>query len=300
MADGKDGYDYKALEADISRLKDAYPFLDIVAAGKSVLGRNIYCIKLGYGPSEVFYNGAHHSNEWITSMLLMQFARNFMRAYSEGLRMRGYDTVNIFEKCSIFVMPMVNPDGVDFVINGPDSGISGFNLPVDISGDRNQWKANIRGVDLNLNYPAGWDRAKAYEKLFKAVGPSPSRHAGPNPLSEPESRAVAEFTGSHDFKIVIAYHTQGKEIYWRYQDFDPPRSRAIANLFSSASTYGLSETIPEDSFAGFKDWFIMRFNRPGFTIEAGYGKNPLPVSQLPDIYDDNEEIMLMTPLLGLY
>ena len=37
------------------------------------------------------------------------------------------------------------------------------------------------------------------------------------------------------------------------------------------------------SMGGFKDWFIEAFRRPGFTIEVGKGRNPLPFGQLPAI-----------------
>jgi len=85
MADVKTDMTIRRWRADISRLKDAYPFLDIVAAGKSVLGRNIYCIKLGYGPSEVFYNGAAPFKRMDNFYAAYAVCKEFMRAYSEGL-----------------------------------------------------------------------------------------------------------------------------------------------------------------------------------------------------------------------
>ena len=51
------------------------------------------------------------------------------------------------------------------------------------------------------------------------------------------------------------------------------------------------------AFAGYKDWFIKVFRRPGFTIEAGAGENPLPLSQFDEIYRDNLGI-LVTAAMG--
>ena len=51
------------------------------------------------------------------------------------------------------------------------------------------------------------------------------------------------------------------------------------------------------SFAGYKDWFIKVFRRPGFTIEAGSGENPLPIGQFEEIYRDNLGI-LVTAAMG--
>ena len=45
-------------------------------------------------------------------------------------------------------------------------------------------------------------------------------------------------------------------------------------------------------YAGYKDWFIMNYDRPGYTVEAGLGENPLPMSQFAQIYEDNKEILL--------
>ena len=46
-------------------------------------------------------------------------------------------------------------------------------------------------------------------------------------------------------------------------------------------------------YAGYKDWFIQQFNRPGYTIEVGIGENPLPLSQFEEIYRDNMGILTL-------
>ena len=65
-----------------------------------------------------------------------------------------------------------------------------------------------------------------------------------------------------------------------------------------SSGYELADTPYESSFAGYKDWFIQKFRRPGYTIEAGSGQNPLHIEQFPEIYRDNLGI-LVTAALGL-
>ena len=76
---------------DIDGLEARYPFIETGVAGKSVLGKNLYYIRLGEGPNEVHYNGAHHALEWITTPLLMKFIENFCNAYSLGYSIRGYN-----------------------------------------------------------------------------------------------------------------------------------------------------------------------------------------------------------------
>ena len=117
------------------------------------------------------------------------------------------------------------------------------------------------------------------------------------PLTEPESLAIYRFTLSHNFRMVIAYHTQGEEIYWQFQNFNPPNSFYIGSKFAAASGYLLAKTPYNSSFAGFKDWFIQNYNRPGYTIEAGLGQSPLPISQFDQIYQDNIGILVLGAVL---
>ncbi len=294
-------YTYQILEMDIRGLKARYPFLETGIAGNSVLGKNLYYIRIGRGPVQVFYNGAHHSLEWITSPLLMKFIENFSRAYSQGKSIRGYNLQDIFNNSSIYIIPMVNPDGVNLVLEGlkPENPFYDRLLEWNDTGlpFSQVWNANIRGVDLNRNYPASWEEAKAQEEFLGVDGPGPTRYGGPAPLSEPETQSVVNFTRRFDFKLVIAYHSQGRVIYWLYKNIIPPRSRAIADVFSAATGYTVSDTPYEAAYAGYKDWFIEQYFRPGYTFEVGIGKNPLPISQFDTIYNNNEEAMLLGPIV---
>lgn len=61
--------------------------------------------------------------------------------------------------------------------------------------------------------------------------------------------------------------------------------------------YSVEDVPYNSSFAGYKDWFIQNYNLPGFTIEAGYGSNPLPISQFNSIYKDNIGILVLGMVL---
>lgn len=294
-------YTYEIMERDIRGLKTRYPFLEVGSIGQSVLGKNLYYIRIGTGPVEVSYNGSHHGLEWITTPLLMKFIESFSKAYSSGKALRGYNVSDIFNRSSIYIIPMVNPDGVDIVLNGPQPSNPYYNdyarwnntgLPLNLV-----WKANARGVDLNRNYPASWEEAKAQEIEFGVRGPAPTRYGGPSPLSEPETQAMAEFTRNHNFKLVIAYHTQGEVIFWLYQGMMPPGAREYGEIFARSTGYQLADVPYEAAYAGYKDWFIEEFYRPGYTFEVGLGVNPLPISQFDRIYNDNEEVMLLAPII---
>ena len=121
---------------------------------------------------------------------------------------------------------------------------------------------------------------------------------GRAPLNQLESRALAGYTEFIDPALVLAYHSQGKEIYWQFGDYQVPGARELGEEFARVSGYSLAETPYASSFAGYKDWFIQYFRRPGYTIEVGTGENPLPLSQFDEIYRDNLGI-LVTGAKGL-
>ena len=107
----------------------------------------------------------------------------------------------------------------------------------------------------------------------------------------------ALLANKNNFKLVIAYHTQGKEIYWQFANFNPPNSFYIGTQFAKSSGYKLTDTPYNSSFAGYKDWFIQDYNKPGYTIEAGIGESPLPISQFDEIYRDNIGILILGAVL---
>ncbi|GMQ64999.1 M14 family metallopeptidase [Vallitalea maricola] len=293
-------YTYSVLENNILGLSKRYPFLRFDSIGNSVDGRQIYRIRIGNGNNHVIYNGAHHANEWITTPLLMKWIEVFSEVYSRKGSIRGYDTEQIWNYATIDIVPMVNPDGVELVIDGVDNINSNkdqlikWNLG---SEDFNDWKSNINGVDLNRNYDAGWKEYKQLEKEFGVIGPGPFLYGGTKPESEPESLAMANLTRSIDTRLVLAYHTQGQVIFWNYKDLQPEISLYIGETFAKASGYELASEDLSQSLAGYKDWYILDFRKPGYTVEVGKGKNPLPIEQFDMIYENNEEILLLASII---
>ncbi len=108
-------YNYSLMSQNLVTLNHTYPFLNIQTVGNSVLGKNIYVIKLGMGGKKVFYSASIHANEWITSVLLMKFIEDYCISYNNNSALCGYSVRNLFNSVSIYIMPMINPDGVDLV-----------------------------------------------------------------------------------------------------------------------------------------------------------------------------------------
>lgn len=299
-----------SLTEDVIReLAEAYPFIERLSIGKSVMGRDIWMLRIGTGERQVFYNASFHANEWITTTVLLKFAEDYVRAVAQndtvpqGSAQQDRESVtlppasDIYRRTTLYLVPLVNPDGIDLVTGALSEG-EYYDRAARIAADYpdipfpDGWKANIDGVDLNLQFPAGWELAKEIKYSQGFTKPAPRDYVGSGPLTAPESVAVYELTLRSDFRLILCYHTQGEVIYWKYKDYEPECSRKIAEMFARSSGYALEETPAASGNAGYKDWFIQDYNRPGYTIEAGLGENPLPISQFDEIYRRNLGILM--------
>ncbi len=273
---------------EMNRLAGTYPFVTLSEYGRSVLGRPLLYICAGTGARRVWINASHHANEWITTMVLLKFMNELFEKAQTGGEISGFDAKTLLRNARLCFMPLVNPDGVDLVLGKLDQ--------IEVADARkvannypfipfpSGWKANLRGIDLNLQYPANWEKAKEIKFAQGFTSPAPRDYVGPAPLVAPESRTLAAFTQAGSPDVTLSLHTQGEVIYWRFADFDPPGARELGEKLAVASGYTLSTTPPESDNAGYKDWFIQEWNRPGYTVEMGQGENPLPISDLDSIY----------------
>lgn len=291
-------YSYDIMMLNIKRFILKYPFLNTGSIGTSVMGKDIPYIQIGLGPNKVLYVGSTHANEWITSTLLMKFIQDFSDSYLQEKNIfENISAKEIYQDTTIVIIPMLNPDGVDLVVGDIDTmseeyiNAKNISLNYPTIAFPSGWKANISGIDLNLQFPANWQQAKEIKFNQGYISPAPRDFVGNYALEAPEAINIYDFTISNDFSLMLTYHTQGEVIYWKFLNFNPPNAEKYGILFEKVSGYPLQSTPYSSSFAGFKDWFIQNYNWPGYTIEAGFGTNPLPISQFNNIYKDNIGIL---------
>lgn len=289
---------YARCEQAILELAKKYPFLRTEVLTETAQGRNIRTLVIGNGARKVIYSAGWHANEWITTPVLLKFVEEFAEALQNGGEIFGVNAGDLAAKTTIYTVPMVNPDGVDLVTGAiapeqkayQNAALIADNFPSIPFPEG--WKANLNGVDLNLQFPAGWLRAREIKFLQGYNRPAPRDYVGRAPLHQREAKAMAGYTEYIDPALVLAYHSQGKEIYWSFMDYEVPGARELGEAFARVSGYTLTEPAPGSSYAGYKDWFIKVFRRPGYTIEVGSGVNPLPLSQFGEIYRDNLGILV--------
>ena len=291
-------YTYEILRKDLFYLLKEFSFLESAVAGCSVLGKEIPFIRFGKGERKILITGAHHGKEWITSMLNMALIESLSTMYKEKKRLGEQDIGKYFNKNTLVFVPMVNPDGVNLCIKGltddipvfTRSRLIGMNMGCeDFIG---KWQSNINGVDLNHNYDANFEKGKTIAFADGVYGPGSGRFSGECAESEPETRVVVSLTKEIKPDIVIAYHSQGEEIFYKYNGKCANGALEIAERMAQISGYTLSLATGLTDCSGYKDWVIEKFNVPAFTIEVGKGENPLPLSQFEKIFSDNLKIVL--------
>lgn len=292
-------FDYEELIKKIEYFKNSYPFFNVTSIGKTILGKSIPLVTLGNGTKSVIYIGGHHGMEWITCALLINFIKEFCNEYTNSANIFNVSTKILYETRKIYVIPMLNPDGIEYSIHGISENniLKERLMKMNGNADFSHWQANARGVDLNHNYNSGFREYKVIEKKLNIYGGAKTKYSGEYPESEPETRAICNFLRWSKPEIAISLHTQGEEIYYTSGEKTCINSLQIAKTISRWTGYKISFPSGTAKYGGFTDWFIEEFNKPSFTLECGIGKNPLPFSDFNKIYAQIKRTLFTAPIL---
>ncbi len=262
-------YTYEMMIEDAGALAAMYPDnIDVSIIGHSVEGRNLTLIKMGTGEKKLLLVGAHHAREYISSTYLMNMIDQYMYAAASGTSFGEYDVADLLSQVTVYVVPMLNPDGVNLVINGEQSvkDVQAVSAMAMLQDTYAEWKANINGVDLNRQYPCYWEI-----KASNTFTPSSEMYKGEDSATEPEVRAMMDLCDHNDFLLAASFHTKGEIIYWADSGTVDLIDGAedIAKDLSLSTGYDIVPPSEDPAVygAGFENWFRQEFLRPGFCIE---------------------------------
>ncbi|MBQ8433080.1 MAG: hypothetical protein IJX28_09380 [Clostridia bacterium] len=291
--------DHAALLCDLEALCAKFPGLEFDYLGESILGRPIPRIRLGHGPKMFFYIGAHHGMEWITASLLQHFLRDFLEIDNHRGRIFGQDLALWKQRNTLFLIPMLNPDGVEYQIHGIHGENPLYERLMEMnrqSNDFSTWQSNARGVDLNHNYDADfWEYKKQEAEL--GIQNGPTRFSGEHPESEPEVHALCNCIRYHSPTAILTLHTQGEEIFFKSGHRTLPGTTSVARALSRLTGYRLSVAEGLASYGGLTDWCVQKEICPSFTMECGKGTNPLPAAMEFPIYAKLRRALFLFPTL---
>ncbi|MCR4771118.1 MAG: hypothetical protein K5855_02275 [Oscillospiraceae bacterium] len=274
-------YGYDQMVTDIAELEAEYPeLISSYVIGSSVEGRDIPAFNLGRGKREVIICASMHASEHITTNFVMYMTESYCRGYREDASLDGLSYRTVLDNVKFIIVPMINPDGVTLAQFGL-SAVSDPEAVKAIGGDRDDyfdWKANIRGVDLNGNFEWKWGMRDDISE------PAPYGYVGPYACSEPETRAMRELLDSSDYYLLSSMHIRGEVIYWLDTDtlqlYD--RFYPTAKRFADAFDFTLLE--PED--VSDRGGYMVNTERAmkqkyGMTVEmcSFWYSDPYPISR---------------------
>ncbi|WP_419883265.1 M14 family zinc carboxypeptidase [Peribacillus sp. B-H-3] len=287
-------YTYEKMEKDLNDLQKKYKF-GLKSLGITQKGKKIYAAHLGEGEESIIITGSHHGREWLTSLLLMKMLEQYAKAYHLNEPISRYPS-EILNKVSIWFVPMVNPEGVS--IQQGDLSLYNWKEKLALmkmnrySLNFMRWKANGQGIDLNRQYPAGWSNVET-----GINHPSYHFYKGKYPLQAKEAAALASFTQKIRPLLAVAYHTSGREIYWKYQNKQENviRDYLLASKTAKMTSYLLSVPEKHATGSGYTDWFITEFKRSAITLEAGppAGETSVPMKVFKEEWQRNKYVGIM-------
>lgn len=263
-------YTYEQMVTDMAALQATYPdSVKLDTIGKSEMNRDIPVMIVGnpQAPNHVLMQGAMHAREHFTAWLLMAIMDSSLKAKL------------LSENVCYHVIPMSNPDGVTLsqtqTLNENQVQIYLRDLAygyVNLGQNEyaRQWKANALGVDLNRNFPAGWENKAEHPE------PSISRYRGESPLCAAESKALADYTQSRQFDSTFSFHSHGSVLYYAYGSKQPVNDLSYSLALAVQKQTGYTPIGYDGTTgAGYKDWVMDALGIPSLTVEIGSTQTPL-------------------------
>ncbi len=284
----KKKYSYNEMRSDINRLAKKYSkYMTYSVAGTTADGRNIYLIKLGNqkAKKKILVQSTIHAREYMNSILTMSQLEYYLQNWNcmfDSTQTYG-DT---FDNVCVYIMPMLNPDGVTISQYGI-RGIRSAKLRAKLANmpgidNPTRWKSNARGVDLNRNFGAFWSK-RGY--------PSADFYSGPYANSERETKTIEKLIKRNSVKYVLSYHSTGTDVFWNVGQTGKiyRETKKLATTVANYIGYPLGEqSVPEGLSY---NWTIYNMNIPELIIETGYMRCPAPISEFKSIWNSNKNLV---------
>ena len=251
VTDPYTNYTYAKLDKEIKAVAVRYhEAISLSSIGTTSGGKNLYLLRLGKGSKKVLYVGTMHGSEHINTAFLMRMAERYAYCYLAQRLFNGRDVYKLLNEYTIYIVPMINPDGADKAIN---EGIS--------------WKANGNGVDLNDNFPTS-----RWKDLNNGVtAPGRKDYKGPSAASEKETKALIKLCNENRFEFAISFHTKGQVIYWIDSlTKEVLGAKALTQKVVNSTGYKAvgTTTNVNDYAGGFENWFREAYSKPGLCVET--------------------------------
>ena len=273
-------HSYFNIKKYIHELEAVYPFLELKTLTRTAGGREVQALFFGKTNDYVLYLAPFSGNDRLCTTLLLRFFEELCHAVHKGEELCSLNIRKALYGKGVIVIPIINPDGYEISLKGNSALNHLSNEIKNISkGDYKNYKANIRGVDLEKNF-------------IKCLGgaPAPYGFGGYSPFSEPESLCLAEFLRKTNIRHIINLCSDDIGITF-YNINNNNKAIKMAEIMQAVSGYDIS--ISEDIKDDFKYWFNKEFLKPAFKI----GTEKLSVKNLPIVYEHIKELLVLSSIM---
>lgn len=292
-------YSYTSMAGDLLSITKSHQVdkpVKLIKIGTSLDKRNIYCLRIGNpnAKKRVFVMAGLHAREYMNPYFVMDNVEDMLNHYDTSYSKRGYTYRQLYENVCLYVLPMVNPDGITIAQQGAD-GIKDKTLRANVKNIKkrsgvsySRWKGNARNVNLNRNFPVGWKKLSSYRK---------EGTAGSKPGSEPETKCLMNYIETIKPTAVISYHSMGEILYWGYavnkSSSGYIQARGMKNIIAKLTGYYPmpAHKTKRSALGCLEDWLAYEKKIPNVCIETGSVATPLPMSQYKRLYDKNKLVI---------
>jgi hypothetical protein len=216
--------------------------------------------------------GLHHAREWPSGEVAIEFAFDLAKRYGTDGRVTA-----LLDAVRVIVVPVVNPDGFEVSRSGQvdmqrkNCALTSLDTPDD------EACAQREGVDLNRNYGAAWGGPGS------GTSPVEETYRGPEPFSEPESRAVHELSQRLQVTTVVSIHNVAALVLRQPGSRelgavtpDEARMKDLGDAMAAATDYESQHGYELYDVSGAtEDWNYIAQGAYGYTLELGPGSSGL-------------------------
>jgi len=279
---------YDSMTLLLNNLSQAHPdIMMLTSIGTTYEGRDIWMVKLSENVTRdddepgVLFMGAHHGDEKPSFEVLIFFINYIIDTYqmdymdNEG---DGYVDENpecqrvrdILNTTQIYIIPMVNPDGVEYGWRK--------NREPNYGADGQSTNITSYGVDLNRNYGYMWNIVYLFPEnyfLEYLLNDQSWIYRGEAPFSEKETQAVKRFIENHDISISLSYHDYGEFMIfpWMHTSRHTPHESLYRSIGANMSKINNYELKIYGQY-GEREYIIPRYQgTPGSSENWLYGEH---------------------------
>ena len=264
--------DHACMMEGINLLCERYPYLAVSYVGESMMGRGIPLLCLGEGKKAVLYVGAHRGREWMSSAILLRMVNEYCEGMKSGGKLLHYNLRYLFSSRTLYWIPMLNPDGVEYVLHGVGKDHVMRERLLSMNGgskDFSSWEANGRGVELSRNFGMDFAVRRSEEMERGIYGGAPRGFSGEMPESEPEVAQLCNWLHYHrDVSMVL---TVGEGAYGVYGASDDT-GRALAREAGCR--------VKDNTECGLEAWCGDALGIPAYSVRYGTGREAGEIREL--------------------